>query len=941
MMNLLKLFGVVSLLFLSGYFFAQNYSLNNTFHTDNSKLPSNLIFDLEQDDKGFLWIATEDGLSRFDGLNFFNYTIKNGLPSNSVLQVVKDKSGKIWAICYKQPPSFFDEKNNRFITQKNLSLEKKCNAVLQYYFNEKGNIIFYKAPDYLEITSATTFIVKQKPTIFIDKKQIAFQLKNDFTSTKPEVLYRKKSNEIVFLNFIPRKSFIAKNSYFIYKDDKIHKFSHFKTGPFTFKEQSLNYPEGIKWHKLAYDKLYLITNKNYFEIIDLETFSVEKKIRCDEKIKCAFLDTHQNLWSGTFNEGIQLFNTGKIRNLTVPDSFNNKNFNTVTANEKGEIFAGNFNGEILKTDGITTEKIKTGTDFWIRKILFFGKTSLVVTDKGYSINWGKVQDIKDDSYPLYSLKKATKANDSIALICTISGAFRLNILKNTYQKINFPNERIMSFSKIKENEFYVISSSGFYTYDLKKNTYQRILEKYNCTSGSYDGNLFFAATTLGEIYIFKNKKLIKIIPNSNNLPENISQMEYINKKLWIGGRKNLSILSYSENNGIIEYDIKKIGKNDGLTSNAITDISSSGRNVLVATENGISVVPDDIQILNFEIRPEIIYLKINQEIKPIADVYDLKSDQNNISIAFSGVELSGHFKNFQYKINDSKKWSNLSGNILNLELSGGKNVITIRATDKNNYISLNTKSVTFNISIPFYKSIWFWTLVSGVFFGGIFAFYGRWRFLKQQEFYRHKLDLENQQNKITADLHDDLGATLSSLQINSAIAQKLMEKDQPQTKKILQKIEHQAKEISENIGNIIWSMKPGKNEFMSLSTRIKNFASEILGDTGILYTIKIDSEIDLEITDFTLRKNLILICKEALNNIAKYSLAKDVQLSLHKTNSEYILKISDNGIGFDHTKTTGNGLQNMKKRTEEMNGKFEILADTGTHITIYVPKIRD
>ncbi|AYN01333.1 two-component regulator propeller domain-containing protein [Chryseobacterium sp. 3008163] len=96
--------------FFEWLFFAQNYSLNNTFHTDNSKLPSNLIFDLEQDDKGFLWIATEDGLSRFDGLNFFNYTIKNGLPSNSVLQVVKDKSGKIWAICYKQPPSFLMRK---------------------------------------------------------------------------------------------------------------------------------------------------------------------------------------------------------------------------------------------------------------------------------------------------------------------------------------------------------------------------------------------------------------------------------------------------------------------------------------------------------------------------------------------------------------------------------------------------------------------------------------------------------------------------------------------------------------------------------------------------------------------------------------------------------------------------------------------------------------
>lgn len=186
-----------------------------------------------------------------------------------------------------------------------------------------------------------------------------------------------------------------------------------------------------------------------------------------------------------------------------------------------------------------------------------------------------------------------------------------------------------------------------------------------------------------------------------------------------------------------------------------------------------------------------------------------------------------------------------------------------------------------------------------------------------------------------------MGATLSSLQINSAIAQKLFEKNPNEAQLILEKIEIQAKNISENIGNIIWSMKPGDDEFMTLSTRIKNFASEILGNTEIPFSIEIEESLDKEITNFTLRKNIVLICKEALNNIAKYSKATQVKLILNKKDNHYHLIISDNGIGFNQEETKGNGLRNMRKRVEEMNGNFEIFTEKGTIIIINIPIIRE
>jgi signal transduction histidine kinase len=201
--------------------------------------------------------------------------------------------------------------------------------------------------------------------------------------------------------------------------------------------------------------------------------------------------------------------------------------------------------------------------------------------------------------------------------------------------------------------------------------------------------------------------------------------------------------------------------------------------------------------------------------------------------------------------------------------------------------------------------------------------------------------LQKQRQKITSDLHDDLGATLSSLQINSMIASKLMKNNPEEARKILNQIENQSQKISENIGDIIWSLKPTKNEFMSLSTRIKKITSEILGSSEIDYKIEIEKSIDEKITDFSARKNIILIIKECLNNILKHSNANKANLKISKIGNDYLIEISDTGIGFIGCEKKGNGLGNIKKRALELGATLEIKSDNGTTIKLLLPTFRD
>ena len=134
-------------------------------------------------------------------------------------------------------------------------------------------------------------------------------------------------------------------------------------------------------------------------------------------------------------------------------------------------------------------------------------------------------------------------------------------------------------------------------------------------------------------------------------------------------------------------------------------------------------------------------------------------------------------------------------------------------------------------------------------------------------------------------------------------------------------------------------MKPGKEEFLTLTSRIKNFVNEIVGATDINYKIKIDKKIDKIITDISARKNIVLFVKEATNNAVKYSKAKQLVILIQVLENQISIEVSDDGVGFDTSIIKGNGLGNIQKRIEELRGQFSIESEInkGTKIKATFP----
>lgn len=934
----------------------QDYNLANTF-TVNEGLPSNHIYDITQDNNGFLWIATDNGIAHFDGKYFYNYTVKDGLPSNDVLQVVKENDGTIWINCYKQPPAYFDEINNKFTaTTNNKTVNKLSNSLLSVFILPNGGINFYCSEGYVSFKKKKVVLVGSKfcfGTISIKDNNYFFiadtiVLKAGMKTEKYYLkLDKKKIDSIIIIdkNMDYRFRTIKNNSFYRSDLDKTFiRYSKFKLNPLSFTKDSVNFSEKIRWITFTKDKINIIANSGTIYLYDLENLKLLNKVENKIPANVAYTDDKNNLWVGTSNKGLLFYNLNRIKRITFPNDVGQDNFLSIATNEEGDIFTGNYLSQIFKSKTTNQQAFtipSKNKTMWIRAIMTSEDKIIAIHDEGYSINYQKSKPIYNSAANCKtSLKSAIKLNDSISILGSLYGLWKLNLLNEKYQLLNSPQNRIINLVKKNDSLVYFVANQNVYKYNYNKNQHDKLpfdkifLKNNPSVIAVANNNLLWIATFKGEIIVLQNEKLLHIIKNEEGLPDNITNIITVNEKVWIASKSGIYVLKYKLEANKLRYTINKLTKADGLTSNVVNQLINHNDTIYATTNAGVSVIPSQIEFNKFEINPTVVAVFIQNKKAPITKVYDLSEKQNEISIQFAGVELSGHFKNLQYTLNTKTNWVNLDGNTLNLSLKGGTNILNVRAVDVNGNISPKILKLKFDVYFPIYKRIWFWVMIIGyVIVITLYIVYRR-RLAKQKTLFEQQLALEQQRNKITADLHDEIGSTLSSLQINSTIANQLLDKKSMGTKKVLQKIEQQAELLSDKIGDIIWSMKPGKEEFLPLSSRIKNYVNDILGATDMEYSISIDEKIDTTVTDITMRKNILLFCKEAINNAAKYSKASSLSVVLNEENNQIIILIIDNGIGFDVTKINGNGIGNMQNRITELKGQCEINSQPNSGTTI-------
>ena len=242
-------------------------------------------------------------------------------------------------------------------------------------------------------------------------------------------------------------------------------------------------------------------------------------------------------------------------------------------------------------------------------------------------------------------------------------------------------------------------------------------------------------------------------------------------------------------------------------------------------------------------------------------------------------------------------------------------------------------SITIIIRTPFYATWWFKCIVALIVIGILYSFY---RFRINQI-----LKLQAMRNRIAQDLHDDIGATLGSINIFSEVAKNRLNANSNKVGEALNNISEASKEIIEKMNDIIWTVNPNNDSTVELVNRMKSFAVLILSQTDIEYNFSIDAfETKIKFTMMQ-RKNIFLICKEAIHNAVKYSSCKKIEIILTSVNRTVMLQIIDDGKGFDVNNTTslnGNGLKNMNTRAKEISAYLIVNStpNKGTTVTLTI-----
>jgi len=190
---------------------------------------------------------------------------------------------------------------------------------------------------------------------------------------------------------------------------------------------------------------------------------------------------------------------------------------------------------------------------------------------------------------------------------------------------------------------------------------------------------------------------------------------------------------------------------------------------------------------------------------------------------------------------------------------------------------------------------------------------------------------QDERNRISADMHDELGSGVTAIRLMSEIAKSKM-KDHVFPE--LEKISHSANELLNKMNTIIWTMTSSNDSVENLVAYIRSYAVEFFENTSIDCYFSMPASIPHREINGEKRRNMFLSVKEALNNVLKHSQSSVVKINV-TVSEKLVIEIQDDGVGINMEKLRkfGNGLHNMKKRMTSIDGEFEITNHQGTRTT--------
>jgi ligand-binding sensor domain-containing protein/signal transduction histidine kinase len=418
--------------------------------------------------------------------------------------------------------------------------------------------------------------------------------------------------------------------------------------------------------------------------------------------------------------------------------------------------------------------------------------------------------------------------------------------------------------------------------------------------------------------------------------------------------------------------VKVFTQEDGLPSNYITRCAADKNgNLWFVTRNTlVRFVPEIEQaaIPPLVFIDRILVNGVPQKISELGETetrpLELESAQRQIQIDFFALSIgTGENIRYQYRLDD-QDWSNPSKQqTLNLDLAPGKHSLLVRAVRSDGIASEKPAIVAIRILPPIWLRWWFVGLAALLVAAFLYSFY-RYRTARFREVNaalaekqraeealgrsrtERLAELERVRARIATDLHDDIGSSLTQIAILSEVAhQQTAAGASENGSEPIARIISVSNELVDTMSDIVWAINPKKDHLSDLLQRMRRFASDVFTARQIAFQFRApDAGRDIEL-GANVRREVFLIFKESVNNVVKHSGCSRAEIEFQIEGDWLVLKVTDNGKGFDSmlalddsapvisTARGGNGLPSMRKRAQEIGGRFEIVSGNGEGTT--------
>jgi ligand-binding sensor domain-containing protein/two-component sensor histidine kinase len=1011
---------LVSFVFII-YFSTASAQENTIFHrfTTQDGLCFDRISNILQDKEGFLWIGTAEGLSRYDGSRFLNFTHAENdttsISDNYVFSFACDKNGTMWLTTYFGGINKFNEASHTF---SNIYPYNKHGNILEgsklTSFTDDDHLLF--ADGNIKILNVKTNSIEQ---ITVPEntwsKESSLHLPNKFQCSKILKSSNGKwwlSGEVGFVGYDPKtKEFdvvsLNKN---IPKQFNLHQ----TWGCSEDKQHNIWVASGCGLFVLNIASRNLIQRyPTGFENVDVKSLFV----------KCVLCDDDGSVWFGTANGLFHYFpSTGKYfayrNNPYNNSSISNNDINCLYKDRQNILWVGTDNGlnavypitssfayysnmpgdvnslqsniaggAFKDIDGniwIGTEyglecrdfktgkyavysfddpRIKNKDDYQVMPVFQNDSSSFWIGTWGCGLQLFDYRKRKFVASYVHDDDETTSISSNyVVSICKDeSGNLWMATWNGGIEKLNLKEKKFTHFNSLSMQHFtpydfiaticyssktlWAGCSSGMLKYNSNTERFELVAanmkDNKNVIGRIINGpdNSMWVGTVSG---LFKynpvENHFEKIAVIKNNTVSGIFQEN--NGRLWLGTTRGL-IQYEPQTKKAITYTIKDGIPARNFPGHCYFEQSGDGE-IFVNTTNGlIHFYPD--RILANKEAPSLYITSVkikNKELNtysfPDLRPVNLKYDQNYISIDFAALNfINPAANNYAYQLSGiDKDWvySNNHNEAVYTNLLPGDYVFKVKASNDADVWNNNGISLLIHISSPWWQTWWFYTLCIVAIAVVLYSlYYIRVKRLKEMYLMR---------SNIARDLHDEIGSTLTSINILSKISGQHIENDMPKAKTMINEINDQSLEMQQSMSDIVWAINPENDKLENMLIRMREYISKTLEPKNINAIFSANEATINESLTMQQRRDFFLIFKEAINNAAKYALCNNVEIILARQNGTLELLIKDDGIGFDATETTSsNGLKNMKSRAEALNGKIIITSANGkgTSINLKIP----